>query len=1091
MKRQTACELIEAERELCPAVVVLARHLSIAVRIETELIRAMRLRVMPGEEAGVESDLFFSSLVQTRDVSAITLIPEVRSCLHDELSHRQAELDLAHHVIAAAHRDMDAVISLEEAVVYYSLRGDWEAYRNMQIELGTLFQALTQDSVDSDLVRWTAGAFLRLTDRARQSRAGQTLMRTLDHHIDLLRGGTPSSDLPGVGGLPSAVTIGFRTGPKGIELSFPPATGWLALEMPGPLPLSIDVGWPVPGGWQTTLVEVRDQHPAVEIPDAPVGLVRLRGTNGDEIKLRVDGPFDRLRPRLLGLNHDPAAAPGDMIEAQLTDLAWQARWESLWVGSRPLVWVAYAAATGSEGKVVDALWHDLREAGFNPWIDRHSLRSGDDWSAELIRVIDGCHAVVVVLSDASMQSKWFPVELNRIAQRKQTDASLPVHVLLAPGVDPQSAQSMLTGELAWLADIHWAENPADIISALGSAWFGDRTDGTAAAGLLVFNDIKSLLQYRKALDRLEWSDQRLMPELDVLVGAGCPIMARVGDQIRRLAYTQGPITKSDASDPAVGRFHQLVDALDRLVDSATGEMAEVADSRRIFREGLLDGERRAVSVWLSRLADAKRARTPSDPPHAMVMIQWDAWFPKGADAPRHFDTYRSRQERLARLVGNGGTLWVVTSRTDADGNRRYQLAYRLEAVEIVSRPMPVETKASIARDYVVRAPTAQDVLQFPLHDATQTLLQLTFTTGRPMEAPGDIGRRLQSIPQLSAADVDRLNAFTAQFTEAASDGAIRLRCRFRGDSPEGHRGTVRSIVLGADGKMALTAGNSHPDQCVKYWDLDRGVLVQTFEGQALPGGRTPIAFSPDDQLAVVGYEGLLRVLDLGRGKMVHEIRATEEEITAVAFFDDTGVLVGTVEGHLLAVDLKSGQIYWDGQTAVAEGAVQRITLDEGEALILGASGVANVFVGGSPSEIRISWRLDATIGEPALFMQRTPLTLDRKHSIAMFGNPLQFLNLRENTIQQTLETEWPVAEAVNGRVLTTDGESAFRVFDAPYTQPLDEVRIAPERAACAALSADGRCLVIADYEHNLHVYDLPPLPPTRESWRPKTRSSIK
>src|SRR5262249_24520346 len=55
----------------------LAVPLSVAVRIEPELIRAIRLAVLPYLDVAAESDLWFSDLVASRGPDSIVLKPEV------------------------------------------------------------------------------------------------------------------------------------------------------------------------------------------------------------------------------------------------------------------------------------------------------------------------------------------------------------------------------------------------------------------------------------------------------------------------------------------------------------------------------------------------------------------------------------------------------------------------------------------------------------------------------------------------------------------------------------------------------------------------------------------------------------------------------------------------------------------------------------------------------------------------------------------------------------------------------------------------------------------------------------------------------
>ncbi len=65
----------------CPAALTLARFVAPAVRIEPELLRAMRLAVLPGEGLWIEAELWFSRLVRSRSAAGIGLDPAVKEVL--------------------------------------------------------------------------------------------------------------------------------------------------------------------------------------------------------------------------------------------------------------------------------------------------------------------------------------------------------------------------------------------------------------------------------------------------------------------------------------------------------------------------------------------------------------------------------------------------------------------------------------------------------------------------------------------------------------------------------------------------------------------------------------------------------------------------------------------------------------------------------------------------------------------------------------------------------------------------------------------------------------------------------------------------
>ncbi|MBL7183548.1 MAG: toll/interleukin-1 receptor domain-containing protein [Anaerolineae bacterium] len=143
--------------------------------------------------------------------------------------------------------------------------------------------------------------------------------------------------------------------------------------------------------------------------------------------------------------------------------------------------------------------------------------------------------------------------------------------------------------------------------------------------------------------------------------------------------------------------------------------------------------------------------------HAIAMVKWNV-FRGGGGGERYTRSYyyASKQKRLVNLVGDGGTLWLVTSRRKRGEERRYHLAYKL--VDCVAAP-PWEEKAEQFGPYMVRAQDWDSSVHFPYNDATDTLLRLRFTSGQPLTDRSKIGLRLLSIPQLTPDDIALMEAF--------------------------------------------------------------------------------------------------------------------------------------------------------------------------------------------------------------------------------------------------------------------------------------------------------------------------------------------
>src|SRR5512146_2676650 len=60
---------------------------------------------------------------------------------------------------------------------------------------------------------------------------------------------------------------------------------------------------------------------------------------------------------------------------------------------------------------------DLKDAGFPTWLDTSNIPGGRQWRREIDQAIDEAQVTLVVLSPASMQSKWVRREYTRALRR--------------------------------------------------------------------------------------------------------------------------------------------------------------------------------------------------------------------------------------------------------------------------------------------------------------------------------------------------------------------------------------------------------------------------------------------------------------------------------------------------------------------------------------------------------------------------------------------------------------------------------------------------------------------------------------------------
>jgi len=138
-------------------------------------------------------------------------------------------------------------------------------------------------------------------------------------------------------------------------------------------------------------------------------------------------------------------------------------------------------------------------------------------------------------------------------------------------------------------------------------------------------------------------------------------------------------------------------------------------------------------------------------PNAMAFVKWSQYRRSDEDhynPPQFF--YGSKKKRIQNLVGNGGTLWVVTSRLKL-GKRGYSLAYKL--VNCCSKtPNNQQSKYG---QYMVQSRDWRNCHYYSFeHDITNDLLNLSFM--QPGDKPGMIGQRILTARSLTPEDINLL-----------------------------------------------------------------------------------------------------------------------------------------------------------------------------------------------------------------------------------------------------------------------------------------------------------------------------------------------
>ena len=182
----------------------LARAASLAVRVESQLLRRLRLALLPGLDAAAEADLWFSPLVGARDSTSFTWAPGVAAILRAELKQRFAARDPARrpvdpaivrqHVVAA-HATASPLVQLEEELAWLAFTDAPAAA--IERALGRVVRAFEHEpGAADDLAAWAMRALPALPPAARATAAAWQLglAASTRHGVAATLGAAPPAD---------------------------------------------------------------------------------------------------------------------------------------------------------------------------------------------------------------------------------------------------------------------------------------------------------------------------------------------------------------------------------------------------------------------------------------------------------------------------------------------------------------------------------------------------------------------------------------------------------------------------------------------------------------------------------------------------------------------------------------------------------------------------------------------------------------------------------------------------------------------------------------------------------------------------------
>lgn len=153
-----------------PQVIRLAKYLSLASRITRPLLRRARLEFCPDADAGLEAELWFSALVQTRSPDSILLFPSVAKELQQQLLN-SGELAPAWKLLQRFHDFRPSLARLQEQITWLSLGHDDDSRQQLDAAVASIIKSVVQQD-RGGLGQWALSMLKRTDLEQRSDRAG-------------------------------------------------------------------------------------------------------------------------------------------------------------------------------------------------------------------------------------------------------------------------------------------------------------------------------------------------------------------------------------------------------------------------------------------------------------------------------------------------------------------------------------------------------------------------------------------------------------------------------------------------------------------------------------------------------------------------------------------------------------------------------------------------------------------------------------------------------------------------------------------------------------------------------------------------------
>jgi isoamylase len=371
--------------ELRPGVRRLATLAALTVRLQPELLRALRLRCLPTIGASAEADLWWSDIMSARGTQSVSISSALLRLLRDELRDWYQEdpelVGRARHLVEDYHAFESPTVVLEEKIAWAAIRDDEET---AEAELSRVLRTLIAEN-RTGLADWWPVAWARLPELARRTAAAGRLNVATSYLLgpdaitDFGAGGQVIDDslASALRSVPDTQLGVLRLGTR-LELGEVDPERGAAIAVPATPQLLLDLTWRTSdGSIATEQISFAGGTVTREIGS---GFVRLRNARGVVFEIppdtsRIITPVRSVVPPRLGPWYDGSgtaftlfSSVADDVTLCLFDASGREQQAAMTPGPGGL-WQCYLAGVGPGqryGYRVDGPWDPGRGLRINP-----------------------------------------------------------------------------------------------------------------------------------------------------------------------------------------------------------------------------------------------------------------------------------------------------------------------------------------------------------------------------------------------------------------------------------------------------------------------------------------------------------------------------------------------------------------------------------------------------------------------------------------------------------------------------------------------------------------------------------------------------